>query len=194
MKLILEPSKKDTRLPDILRAALTLFVEKGIEATTTKDIAARAKVSEGALYRHYKSKEELAYSLFSTHLERLTRDLQARVDAESGARAKIRALVGACFDAYESERDLFTYLILSEHRAFKRFAGARDHAGLVFLRVIQEGQKAGEVRGDDAAVLTALFLGTVIRACLFRVYGRIPRDLRRHAAATADAVWRAVKR
>ncbi len=45
-------------------AALTLFVEKGIAETSIKDIARAAKVAQGAMYNHYRSKEQLALQLF----------------------------------------------------------------------------------------------------------------------------------
>lgn len=193
MNLIIEDSKKTTLLPAILKAALQLFVEKGIEVTTTKDIAKRARVSEGALYRHFKSKEQLAWHLFSIHLDRFSRQVQEKVDAAKDAQAKIFAVVSACFEAFETERDLFSYLILSEHREFRKYPAARNHVGLVILGVIEAGQKKRAIRREDPNLLTALVLGTVIRTCLFKIYGRIKADLRRLDANVADASWRALK-
>ena len=46
--------------PRIERAALEVFVRDGVDAATTKAIAAQAGVSEGAIYRHWRSKDELA--------------------------------------------------------------------------------------------------------------------------------------
>lgn len=43
----------------ILQAALDLFAEQGFDHTTTKDIAQRAGVAEGTVYKRYKTKEEL---------------------------------------------------------------------------------------------------------------------------------------
>jgi len=48
----------------ILRAALRLFTEKGLCETSIRDIAAAAKLSNPALYKHYDSKEGLARELF----------------------------------------------------------------------------------------------------------------------------------
>ena len=47
-----------TKRDAICDAALELFAEKGIEATTIRDIAQRADAAEGTLYRHFKGKEE----------------------------------------------------------------------------------------------------------------------------------------
>ncbi|MBU3921016.1 MAG: TetR/AcrR family transcriptional regulator, partial [Alphaproteobacteria bacterium] len=66
-----EPEKKlrvRNAKPKIERAALKLFIHEGVDAATTREIADKAGVSEGALYRHYKGKDELALSLFqATH-------------------------------------------------------------------------------------------------------------------------------
>lgn len=51
--------RKDARPQELLDAALALFVEKGFAATRSEEVAARAGVAKGTLYRYYPSKEEL---------------------------------------------------------------------------------------------------------------------------------------
>lgn len=58
-----ERMQADARKADILMAALTVFAMKGFAATTTKDLAKAAKVSEGLLYKHFPSKESLYQEL-----------------------------------------------------------------------------------------------------------------------------------
>ena len=62
---------RDAR-PKIERAALKLFVHEGVDAATTREIAEKAGVSEGALYRHYKGKDDLAFALFMETHNRLS--------------------------------------------------------------------------------------------------------------------------
>ena len=41
----------------VLRASLTLFSEKGVESTSTSDIAKMANVAEGTVYKQFKTKK-----------------------------------------------------------------------------------------------------------------------------------------
>jgi len=52
----------------IERTALQLFVERGVAETSVREIAEAADVSQGAMYNHYASKDELAWSLFATNM------------------------------------------------------------------------------------------------------------------------------
>jgi AcrR family transcriptional regulator len=49
----------------ILAAATELFAEKGYAATSTSEIAKKAGVAEGTIFRHYKSKKDLLLTIVS---------------------------------------------------------------------------------------------------------------------------------
>lgn len=48
---------------EILRVALTLFTEKGFEATSTRDISEALGLTKSSLYYHFRNKEEILGSL-----------------------------------------------------------------------------------------------------------------------------------
>lgn len=47
----------------ILQAALRLFARKGYDGTTTKDLAEKAKVAEGTIFRHFNNKKAILIEL-----------------------------------------------------------------------------------------------------------------------------------
>lgn len=67
----------------VLAASLALFAEQGFARTTTKEIAARAGVAEGTVYRRYKTKDELLAAVlapFMTEvLPKLVKEFAAKV-------------------------------------------------------------------------------------------------------------------
>lgn len=76
--------KKSSVDTAILAAAFALFSEKGYRATSMPDIAARAGITPGNIYRYYRSKFELFYGVLEpwldARLEALERDLCALDD------------------------------------------------------------------------------------------------------------------
>ena len=61
----------------ILASALSLFVKKGYEHTTFTDIAARLKMTKGAVYWHFASKEALLVELVDRALEKFRRQIES---------------------------------------------------------------------------------------------------------------------
>ena len=57
--------EKDTKTR-ILKAAMRLFARKGYDGTTTKDLASRAKVAEGTLFRHFPNKKAILIEVATT--------------------------------------------------------------------------------------------------------------------------------
>jgi AcrR family transcriptional regulator len=189
MRFIVEQAKAKTLLPKIMRAAVRLFVEKGIDGTTTKAIAAKSGVSEGALYRHFKSKEDLAYHLFAVHVNDFTLDLASRVAEVKEFRQKLRVYITTCFEAFETERDLFTYLILSEHRELDRFPSTFKHPGHVALDLVTTGKKAGVFRQADPYIGASILVGSIMRICIARIRKAIDHDLRQEVDIITESLW-----
>jgi AcrR family transcriptional regulator len=192
--LVVDEGKKETVLPRIVRAAVRLFVAKGIDGATTRDIAAEARVSEGALYRHFKSKTELAWHIFSTHVTQLALELTARVSSAKDMKDKIRSYISYCFESFETHQELFTYLIIAEHRELERFPDTQAHPGTVAMAMLEAGQKSGDLKKMDLRVATSLLFGSLHRLCLLRIYGSLKTDLRRLTDDVTESLWSALKR
>jgi AcrR family transcriptional regulator len=68
-KKLSEQMKAESRKA-ILEASLELFAKKGFSATTTDEIAKKAKVSKGLIFSHFSSKEDLLINIMDDALER----------------------------------------------------------------------------------------------------------------------------
>jgi AcrR family transcriptional regulator len=55
----------------ILAAAIEIFAEKGYAATSTSEIAKKAEVAEGTIFRHYKTKKDLLLSISASLMSKL---------------------------------------------------------------------------------------------------------------------------
>ena len=61
----------------ILASALSLFAKKGYDRTTFNDIAARLKLTKGAVYWHFESKQALLVALLDEMLAKFRRQIIA---------------------------------------------------------------------------------------------------------------------
>ncbi|PUA38803.1 TetR family transcriptional regulator [Paenibacillus elgii] len=63
LKLSDEEPKMTEKQTKILHAAIEIFAEKGYAAASTSEIAQKAGVAEGTIFRHYKTKKDLLLSI-----------------------------------------------------------------------------------------------------------------------------------
>jgi AcrR family transcriptional regulator len=193
MEWIFETRKRDTKLPQLIRAAVKLFVLHGIDPTTTKQIAEAAGVAEGTLYRHFKSKEELASTVFLTHLEAFSRELEKAAGPMPGTKEKVRALVKCYFTFFEAERTLFEYILATEHRELKNYPITFKQPLNVLMDILEDGIKKGELPEQDVTFSSAYIIGMVSRVSIFRIYERIPENLIHHVDRVTEACWKVIK-
>ncbi len=107
-----EREKEQTRL-QILVAAERVFARHGFHKTTMDAIAAESEWSKGALYLHFKSKEELFFSLLLERLADFGRLVNTAIQEADSLDAAIRILVHEQFDFYQQNLPFFQ-LIISE--------------------------------------------------------------------------------
>jgi len=80
---ISEQSKQETRLR-ILEKAAQLFIDKGFDATTTRDIAQAAGLAAGTMFNYFPSKETMAMSMVNEAFGRGTEDFKRRRSRTEG--------------------------------------------------------------------------------------------------------------
>src|SRR5438093_3523343 len=101
-----------SKRPDIERAALRLFVTHGVRGTTIRDIAAGAGVAEGTLYRHWRSKRDLARAVYRDCAAAVTAELRRAANTEPTARGKLSAALRALFRSAREDALLYETLVL----------------------------------------------------------------------------------
>ena len=60
----------------ILNTATQLFIQKGSEKTSMQDIAQTAGISKGAIYHHFKSKDEIVLAVFRSRQELMEEEMK----------------------------------------------------------------------------------------------------------------------
>ncbi|MEV0688079.1 TetR/AcrR family transcriptional regulator [Nocardia sp. NPDC050378] len=92
---------KRTRRDELLALAADLFAERGLRATTVRDIADSAGILSGSLYHHFDSKESMVDEILRGFLDDLFGRYREIAAAGLSSRATLEALVLASYEAFD---------------------------------------------------------------------------------------------
>ena len=137
----------------ILRSAVTVFARSNYRAATVADIAAEARISEAAIYKHFPSKKSLFLQVLRHMSERVIILWRREVDNEEDA---LKALQNMAITYYRrmmkhpeqlkvqfqaisevDDRDIARQL-RQDHRNYRRF----------IEEVVKKGLRQGTIRKD----------------------------------------------
>ncbi len=160
-------NREQVRREQIMRAAEQLFTSKRFHEITTADIAAKAGIGKGTIYRYFKDKEDLFHQTALHGFEELCRLLEAD-DQLPGPLAPrlLRALI--LIDTFfQSRRRLFglmqaeeNHLALKRGRLLTNWRERRQRLVGILAVLLREGIEREELRDDlEPERLAALLLG-----------------------------------
>jgi AcrR family transcriptional regulator len=154
------------RREQIIEASRKLIMRYGSEHVTVRNIAAEIGISEGALYRHFKSKKEVLLFLIRHIEENLIGDL----DKRSFTKNILGALENSLRNHLSSveQRKGMSFLVIAEiislgdkelnQQVFKVLS---KYIGNI-KNLILEGIRIGEIRQDiDPEMVATSFFGTM---------------------------------
>ena len=168
----------ETTKDRIRSEAQRLFVERGVDAVSVRDIARAVGMSAANLYAHYKSRDELVADLFVTGLAEYGRRLSEAAKTPGDVRPRVEAMVRLICLLHSEDEIRFRFLLLTQHRNLSGIDRNADSNPVeVVQRTISAAMKAGEIPAGDPALIAAAIVGIVIQAATFHVYGRIDRSL-----------------
>lgn len=154
---------------EILQAAEKVFAAKGFFQATMSEIAEAAEFGTGTLYKFFKSKEELYFTLIDEKVEEINVPVKGELLKKAPAIERIRNILRLQLDFIERNRDFFR-IYASEGSRFEwtvmDSCGKQIHEKMVayihlLAQVIKQGIKEGEFKPLDPVDMAHAFEGIV---------------------------------
>lgn len=167
---------------EILRAALALFSERGLAATSIRDIADESGYTNPALYKHFASKDELALHLFEVCHARVWEGCSAALSSAKGFDMKLEAYVGRWLRFLDEEPEVIAFLSDSARVLWpraKRTLRRKTMIGLARSLVLEAPLVRKATGGVDPDVAAASVEGTLAELGRMIQVGVIPGPARR---------------
>jgi AcrR family transcriptional regulator len=154
----------------LIEAGRELFGSKGFADTSLDEVVARAEVTKGALYHHYRGKEDL----FAAVYEQVLRELSDRVVTEFLRPDPWEALLLGCDLWVEAHLDpAVQRIVMRDARAALDWDIIRDFEaryGAVPLRgVLRRAIRKGIIERQPLRPLALMVMGALNEACFYVV-------------------------
>ena len=176
-----EPSRKQ-----LMAAAIDCFARFGYQGTSTDRIARHAGVTKGALYYHFRDKEDLLLEAVKNRIGEFERHVLDAVAASDDTHERLRRVIDACFvtaTASNHRRFIITLMVEAldtNPRLSEQFRKVLRRMRGFLADVVTDGQRRGIMRSDIVPTeVAALIAGTIMGAEIQHYQDPGEVDLRR---------------
>jgi AcrR family transcriptional regulator len=183
---VITARQRQDRYDTILAAAKSVFAERGFVGASIGDIARRANVSDGLVYRYFDSKRDLLFHVLRVFYERIIAELEESVLRETRFEARLRKLIRRHLEVFVADADLCR-LFISEVRVASDYQGSaiqalnRDYTAIL-IRIVDAAQAEGAIRRDvNPRLLRDVIFGAIEHRAWRYVNGRGELDTARTA-------------
>jgi AcrR family transcriptional regulator len=193
------PSSKETRREreferrrqEIMSAARTLFITKGLRNTTLDEIAETSAFGKGTIYNYFTSKDDLFHAIIDQLIEETFSANRAAIHAApDNARAKLLAYALSSVSHFEANNEVFLMIMREQNQLTSEMISKfmdryREKLSMV-SEPIQSGMQSGEIQTSDPKKLAAMFDGMIRTYCLMTSQGLWVSD---HQSPADVAEW-----
>lgn len=194
--------RKDARPSEIIDAGHQEFIEKGFAGAKLDDVARRAGIAKGTIYRYFASKDALFEAVVKSRAQSKLGEIEALVDEHEGSAVTLLQMV--ITKAYEqmvmSDYAKIMRIIIAEGERFPEIKDIYYRSSIgtgmrMMSKIVERGIDSGEFRKCPATEIPRLIVAPVIAAAIwqltFREYEEINID--RHLAAHMDLILNGLK-
>ena len=190
--------RKEARPAEIIEAGLLEFAENGFAGTKLEDVARRAGIVKGTIYRYFDSKDALFEAALKARLAPFIDEVEQLVATFPGpSRELLRLMMRLAYSRmFQPDAQALMRIIISEGRRFPAITELYHRETVAKGRrmisaIVARGVDRGEFRAGDAADLPIVVMAPTSMAAGWKMTFEPfdPLDLEKFAEAHADLAF-----
>ncbi len=154
------------RRREIFEAAVHLFLEKGFQETSMREIAEAAGIGKSSLYDYFETKDDILLFVLEEGTLILTNQAQAIAHLPIPAEARLRQIMERQMDFFQVNKNLYLKLTLEIQRlkpeSQKRIQERRYAYQDLVRAIIEEGIRNGSFRKVNALISARLLINSLL--------------------------------
>jgi AcrR family transcriptional regulator len=169
------PADANTR-DRLLDAAMDVFARRGYHGTTVDDIVASSGTSKGAFYHYFPSKQGIFIELLERLADMVEAAVEAAIDQEQGALAKVEAALRVVLEVASAQRDLARILLIEAAALGPAFEqsrlGIHRRFAALIRRHLDRAAADGAIPRQDTQLAAMTWVGAINEVITQELAGR----------------------
>jgi len=182
----------DEKRRRVLESAKAAFARDGFAGTNVNHVAAAADISVGALYKYFRTKDDLFLAIIEESHALIETTLAGIFAAEPSFFGRVEAILRAAISSSRDDPELVRMYVACTTEELsplaERLSGSIETISATqYSRMVAEAAAAGEIASDVDPALTAFILDDIFLMIQFSFASTYYRDrLRLFAGGAAD--------
>jgi len=177
---------RKNRKQEIVSATVRLVARQGVNGTSIRQIATAAGVTEGALYRHFKGKDDLCQQAYFTIVADMAGRKENIAASDLPVEEKIREWVRVSYDYYDQFPDAFAYVFFTDHDFPESWLEITTRQSRIFRHIIEQMQP----HHYNSELLLSHFTGVMLNVPRLITQGGLPRPALDYLDEVTTAIYR----
>lgn len=156
----------------IFETSMSLFAQKGYEATSIEEITSVVGVAKGTLYYHFSSKEEIFNFLVEEGMNLLKNSISIKTSKVDNVVDKLKAIILIQIKILIKYEDFITILLSQIWGKEPRNVACKNYVFdyiNIIEKIIQDGIDNGELNNVDPQVLASSIFGFTCSSLLYKI-------------------------
>ncbi len=168
--------RKEARPGEIIEAGLAEFGARGFEAARMEDVARRAGIAKGTVFRYFPTKETLFEAALTSRVGPMFEQLDAAIASASGPAMPLleRLVTNLYAQIGDPALSGLIRILIAEGPRFPAILAAHHRATIsrgraLLERIVARGIASGEFQPGAIAALPMVLVGPAIMAAIWRI-------------------------
>lgn len=194
-----EKLNTEVRQEQIIQAAMNLIASRGLKGLSMAALANRIGLVPSAIYRHFKSKNDIVDMILDFIQERLLTNIRITCKETSEPMERLQRILRRHVETLRENRAIpriiFTEDVFSGNPKRKAKVYRIVNGYLEGLnKIIREGQKKGQIRSDmDSKTVALMFLGMIQPGAILWFLSDGKFDISRHSEKNWNVFREAIR-
>jgi AcrR family transcriptional regulator len=176
----------------IKQQAMRLFVERGVDAVSVRDIAAECVMKPSNLYAHFASRDALVAELFHEGYAAYGGIMADIAAAAAPFRMRLERLVREICRLHDKDNIRFRFLVMTQHGFLHHVARGDRNPVEIICRLVGNAMEAGEIPRREPELMAMAIVGLIVQPATGILYGRLTGKLLDRADTIVAMCWRAL--